>query len=112
MLSLDPAFVAAPELRAVLDRLVRTTKPFADLARRENARIERASGAASVALPLDAAALVCIGRRPQARMLLALASHGPARSIDLATHLGVSENAIRSTGGSLVRLGLVARTIA
>jgi len=112
MLSLDPTYSAASELRDVLDRLVKVTAPFAGLSRREDARVERASGPTAIALPFDPAALVCIGRRPQARILLALASHGPARSVDLAAHLGVSEDAIRSTGGSLVRLGLVARTIA
>lgn len=112
MLSLDPAHAAAPELLAVLERLVASTAPFADVGRRESARVERASGPSPVAFPFDAAALVCIGRRPQARVLLALAVHGPARAVDLAAHLGVSEEAVRSTGGSLVRLGLVARTVA
>jgi len=113
MISLNPAFSAASELRAFLLRLVSSTGAYGAVAGVESKRVEREAKAdgPSSSVP-DAASLVCIGRRPQARILLALALHGPVRNIDLATHLGVSPNATKSTGNSLVQLGLAVRKTA
>jgi DNA-binding MarR family transcriptional regulator len=113
MISLDPTFPAAGELRAFLLRLVLSSGAYGAVADVESRRVERKAKAdePSSSVP-DASGLVCIGRRPQARILLALALHGPVRNIDLAAHLGVSPNATKSTGNSLVRLGLVARKTA
>lgn len=89
-----------------------STEPAALSVDEVNSLVDGLSGLARVLVGITARTLAGLDvdiTLPQYRMLVLLVSHGPRRTVDLATELGVHPSTVTRASDRLIRRGLVQR---